>query len=161
MHHLEGLDVYVAYLYRLMWLYRVKDKIGHTRIFILPLLGKTIGQHLFHPLHRLGISIDIHWSQFAIGAHIVHTAHMIIMGVGNKDSIYLSEIHGHHLLSEVRSTVDEHPCICCLQHCRGTQSFVAWVFALTHGTLTPQHGNTTTGTCSKKSKLHHSMLTSG
>ena len=107
MHHFERHDIQVANTESLMLMDLMQLDSWHTRI---AMFCKTVGQHLKHPLSGQRISIHIDFAKLAIRAYVVHPAHVVIMGMSNEDTIYLTERLIHDLLAEVGSAVYQQSC---------------------------------------------------
>ena len=83
-------------------MYLVQTNGGHTGITVG---GKTIRQHLHHATTSLLVGIDVYLAKLTVRPHVVHTAHMVVMGMGDEDAIDTAERLGKYLLAEVGATV--------------------------------------------------------
>lgn len=111
MHHLNGRDDDVAYLERLMGVYLVQVYGRHARVTVF---GEAVRQHLKQSLLGQGVGIDVDFAKLAVRPEVVHSAHVVIMGMGNEYAVYLAEGLFHDLLAEVGSAVYEQPGGFCL-----------------------------------------------
>ena len=108
----------------------------HTWITVL---GKAVRQHLQHALLCLWIGIDVYLTKLAVWTDIVHTSHVVVVGMGYQDAVNLAEGLRQYLLTEIRPTVDEQPGGVCLHQGRTAQTLVTWVLALADLTLATNH----------------------
>jgi hypothetical protein len=69
--------------------------------------SKATRQHLEHTFASDGVGIDIDFSKLTIGPDIVHTTHVVVVGMGDENAIDTTERMWHNLFSEIRSTIDE------------------------------------------------------
>ena len=104
MHDLERRNLEVANGEGLVRMNFMKLDGGHARI---AMLRKAIRQHFQHAFPGNGIGIDVDFTKLTIGTDIVHTAHVVVVGVGNQDAVDTPERLWHDLLSEIGATVDE------------------------------------------------------
>ena len=65
---------------------------------------------------------------------------MVVMGMGDQDTVNLPERLRHNLLPEVGTTVDKQSCLFCFQQCRAAQPLVMRVLAGAGIALTPDGG---------------------
>ena len=144
-HHLEGNDVEVANAEGLVLMDLVELDGRNTRIAVL---CKAVWQHLEHALTSYRVSIDIDFAKLAIGTDVVHTAHVVVMGVGNEDAVNLAEGLWHDLLTEIGATVDEQSRLFSLDECRAAQALVVRVGTATGIALTADGGYATRCSCS-------------
>lgn len=84
-------------------------------------LEEMVGTELF------GIDIDI--AEDAVWTKVIESAHMVIVFVGDEYGIEAAEVSGEHLLTEVRSAVDEYATTINIDKSGATQTFVAWIGA--------------------------------
>ena len=117
----------------------------YTRITVL---RKTIRQHLQHPLTRNGIGIDVHLTKLTIRTDIIHTTHMVVMGMCNKDAVDSTERLWQDLLTKIRTTVDENSRGLRLHQSRATGTLITRILTPAHLTLASDHGYATRGSCS-------------
>ena len=151
MHHLEGRDAEVANGERLMEMNLVKLDGRHPRIAVF---GKAVGQHAEHTLSGDGVGIDIDFAKLTIGTDIVHTTHVVVVGMRDEDAIDTTERMGHDLLSEIGSTVDEQTRLRRFYKGRTTQTFIVRIRAAAGMTLAADGGDATRGSGSEKSQFH-------
>ena len=131
-HYFNGHDIEVAYAEGFVLVDFVQLDGRDARIAVL---GKTIWQHLQHTLASQRICINIDFAELTVGSDVIHAAHVVVVGVGDKDAVYLSEGLRHNLLSEVRSAVYEQARGLRFDECRTAQPLVVWVRAGTSMTL--------------------------
>ena len=131
-HHLNGHDVKVADVQRMMRYDLMQSDGRHTWITVL---GKAVRQHLQHRLLRLGIGIDVHLTKLAVRTDVIHTSHMVVVGMSDQDAVNLAEGLRQYLLTEIRTTVDEQTSGVCLHQSRTAQTLVTRVLALADLTL--------------------------
>ena len=103
MHHFDGHDVQIADGQRLMGVDLIQPDGWHAGITVL---CKTVRQHLKHPFPGNGIGIDVDLTKLTIRTDIIHTAHMVIMAVGDQDAVDPTKRFGKDLLTEIRTAVD-------------------------------------------------------
>jgi hypothetical protein len=72
--------------------------------------GKTVWQHLKHALASMFVGVDIDLAKLAIGAYVVHTAYMVVVGVGNQYAVDATKRPRKYLLAEIGAAVDKQPC---------------------------------------------------
>ena len=106
MHHLKGHDVEVTDAERLVLVNLVQLDGGNTRI---AMLGEAVRQHFQHTTTCYGVGIDVDFAKLTVRAHIVHTTHVVVVGMGNQDTVNASEDLWHDLLAEIRSAVYQQP----------------------------------------------------
>ena len=111
MHHHEGHHLEITDMQRLVRHNLVQTDSRHTGITVL---CEAIRQHLQHRLTGGGVGIDVDLTKSAIGSDIIHTSHVVIVGVGNQNGVYLTERLWQDLLTEVRSAVYQQTGIACL-----------------------------------------------
>ena len=110
MHHHKGHNLEIANADRLMRQDLVE---ADSRYAWIAVLCKAIRQHLQHALTSRRISIHIDGAKLTIGSYIIHSPHMIIMGMGNQYAVNLAEGLCKNLLTEIRAAVDEQSrCVC-------------------------------------------------
>ena len=156
-HNAKGRHPQVSNGKRLVGQDFVQKDGGHARI---AMLGKTVGQHLEQSAAGRGVGIDIDFAKLAVGTHIVHTAHVVVVGMGDEDAVNAPEGQWHDLLTEVGTAVNEQARPWCLDECRTAQSLVVGVGTGAGVALTADGGYATRCSGSKKSQLH-TILTSG
>ena len=103
-HNLEGRDAEVANLEGLMGMNLMQLDGGHARIAVL---GKAVGQHLQHALAGYGVGIDVNFAKLTVGAHVVESAHVVVVGMGDEYAVDTAKWLRHDLLAEVGPAVDE------------------------------------------------------
>ena len=150
-HHLKRRDVDVANGERLVGTNLVKLDGRHTRIAVF---GKAVGQHGEHALSGDGVGIDVDFAKLTIGPDIVHTTHVVVVGMGDEDAVNTTEGMGHDLLSEIGSTVDEQSRLRRFYEGRAAQSLVARIGAGAGVTLAADGGDATRGSGSEKCQFH-------
>ena len=101
-HYLKGGDTEVADGEGLMGQDLVELDGGYTGIAVL---GKAVGQHFKHSLASERVGIDVDFAKLAVGPHIVHAAHVVVMGMSDKDAVNTAERMRHDLRPEVRAAV--------------------------------------------------------
>ena len=104
MHHLDGHDVEIANTEIFVFVDFVQLDGRDTGIAVL---GEAVRQHLQHALTGYRVCIDIDFAKLTIRADIVHTTHVVVMGVGDEDAVDATEGLWHDLLAEVGPAVDE------------------------------------------------------
>ena len=109
----------------------------------IAMLGKAVRQHLKHSLTGNGVGIDINLAKLTIGTDIVHSAHVVVMGMGYKNAINASEGMRHNLLTEIWTAIDEQTRQLRLNEGRTTQSLIMWIRAGAGMTLTANSGDAT------------------
>ena len=129
----------------------------NTRI---AMLGKAVWQHLKHSLTGNGVGIDIYLAKLTIGTDIVHSTHVVVVGMRDENAINASEGMRHNLLSEVRTAIDEDACLFCLDKSRAAQPFVMRIGTTAGMTLAANSGDATRCSSTKKGQFHIT-LTSG
>ena len=144
-HHLDGEDVQVTDLQGFVGVDLMESDGGNARVSVF---CEAVGQHLQHALAGDGIGIDIDLTKLTVGADIVHASHMVVMTVGDEDTIDLPEGLWQDLLTEVRSTVDEQTGLFGLHQHRAAGPLVSWILTFAHLTLAPDHRYATRGSCS-------------
>lgn len=132
MHHLEGHDLQIADMERLMRIYLMEPDGRDTRITVF---YKTVGQHLQHRFLGQRVSINVDFPELAIGSDVVHTSHVIVMAMGDQYTVDLPEGLWKDLLPEVGATVDEQARGIRLDKSRATGTLVVRVWTLAHLTL--------------------------
>ena len=150
-HDLERRNAEVANGKGLMRMNLMKLDSGHTRITVF---GKAIRQHLEHTFASDGVGIDIDFSKLTIGPDIVHTTHVVVVGMGDEDAVNTTEGMGHDLLAEIGSTVDEQSRLRRFYEGRAAQSLVARIGAGAGVTLAADGGDATRGSGSEKCQFH-------
>ena len=139
-HHPDRQNVNITNAERLSCLYAMQPNGRHARIAVL---CKAIREHLEHALASQFIGIDIDFSKLAIGPHVVHTAHVIIVGMGNKDAVNTAERLRKDLFTKIGATVNEQACLLCLNKDGASQTPVMRMAAPAHRTLAAYDGHTT------------------
>ena len=104
MHHADGQYLDVSEGHHLAGSYLVQTYGGYTRVTVG---GKTIGQHLHHASACFFVGIDVDFTKLTVGTYIVHTPHMVVMGMSDEDSVNTPEGLRKNLLAEVGTTVYE------------------------------------------------------
>ena len=145
MHHLKGNNVDVANAEGLVLVNLVELDGRDTRIAVI---CKTVGQHLEHALASDGVGIDIDFAKLTIGTNVVHATHMVVVGMGDENSVNLAERLRHNLLAEVWTTVDEQSRLFSLYECRTTQSLIMRVGTTTRIAVATDSGHATRCSCS-------------
>lgn len=112
------------------------------------MLGKAIWQHLEHGLAGYGVGIDADFAKLAIRSDIVEPAHMIVVGMGDENTINTAKGLRKDLLSEIGSTVDEQSCLRRFNKYAAAQAPVVGIGTLAYRALAPYHGDAARGTCS-------------
>ena len=131
-HHHKGHDVEIADVQRVMRQDLMQSNGRHTWI---TMLSKAVRQHFQHSFLRLGIGIDVDLTKLAVRTDVVHTSHVVVVGMGNQDAIDLAEGLRQYLLTEIWATVNEQPGGVCLHQGRTAQTLVTRVLALADLTL--------------------------
>ena len=111
------------------------------------MLGKAVRQHLQQSLSGYGVGIDIDFTKLAVGTDIVHAAHVVVVGMGNQNTVNLAEGLWHNLLPEVRATVDKQSGGIGLDKGRAAQTLVTRIWAGAGMTLAADGGNATRSSC--------------
>ena len=124
----------------------------------IAVLGKAVWQHLEHALTGYGVGIDVDFAKLTIGPYIVHTSHMVVMGMGDEDAVDLAEGLWHNLLTEVGTAVDEQTRGVGLDKCRTAQAFVVLVGASAGIALAADGRHATRCSRSKKCQFHIQLL---
>lgn len=138
MHHHERHDLDVAYANGHMRFQHMKRKKRYSRI---EMLREAIGEVVLHTLSGILVGIDINRSELAERPDVVDSPYMVVVDMGEKHPVERFEVEGQHLLSEIRSTIDEHPCRLGFEQSRAPEPMVVWVFASAHLTVAPDIGN--------------------
>lgn len=107
---------------------------GDARIAVL---GKTIRQHLQHRLTGLRVGIDVDLTKLTVRTDIIHTPHVVVMGMGDEDTVDATERKRHDLLAEVWTAVNEQTRGFRLDQRRTAQSLVVRVRTRTGVTPAP------------------------
>ena len=144
-HHLDGHDVEVAYLKGLVLVDFVQLDGWDAGIAVL---CKAVGQHLEHALAGYWVGIDVDFAKLTVGSDIVHTTHVVVMGVRDEDAVDATEGLRHDLLAEVGPAVDEQSCLLRLQQCRTAQALVVGIGAGARPTATAYRRHATRCSCS-------------
>ena len=139
-HHLKGDDTEVANGEGLMGKNLMKLDGRHTRIAVF---GKAIGQHLEHSLAGKRVGIDVDFAKLAVGPYIVHSPHVVVVGMCDEDAVNLAERMRHDLRAEVGTAVDEQSRLFRLNECRTAQALVVRVGAATGIALAADGGHAT------------------
>ena len=103
-HHLYGHDVKIANMQGVMRQDLMQSDGRHAWI---TMFCEAIGQHLEHGLLGLGICIDIDLAKLTIRADVIHASHVVVVGMGDQDAVYLTKRLREYLLAEVWATVYE------------------------------------------------------
>ena len=151
MHHHKRQDINVAYANGNMRFQYMK---GEKRNPWIEMLREAIREVVLHTLSGILIGIDINRSELAERPDVVDSPHMVVVDMGEKHSVERFEVEGQYLLSEIRSTIDEHPCRLGFEQSRTPKPMVMWVFASAHLTVAPDIGNASRSACAKKSESH-------
>ena len=104
-----------------------------------------------------GIVVGIKWEVALEGewAKVVDAPDVVVVFVGDEDGIQrLRHLDAEHLLAEVRSAVNEKPCVSHLEECRGTQATVARVATGADFALASDLRHSDACACSEESYLH-------
>ena len=109
---------------------------------------KAVWQHLEHTFAGNGIGIDVDLAEPAIGPDVVHTANVVIVGMGHQYAVNASERVRQYLLAEVWATVYQQPCLCRLHQNGATQALVSGIRASADLTLAAYHRHATRCSCS-------------
>ena len=133
----KGHDGDVANSKRLVGVDFVEPDCWYARIAVL---GKAVRQHLEQSAAGYGVGIDVDFAKLAIGPDVVHTAHVVVVGVGNEDAIDAPEGLGHNLLAEIGAAVNEQSRLGCLHQCRAAQPLVLGVGTLADAALAADGG---------------------
>jgi len=89
------------------------------------------------------------------GADIIQAKRMVVMFVGEEDSIYAIQAQTHSLLMEVWTAVDKNSLTrVCDDKRRGTQATITRITTMTHGTTTTNLRDSSTCTRAKEDNLH-------
>lgn len=103
-------------------------------------------------------------------AQIINATNMVVMFVGNQDSVNASqicmrpaallnraiamEVDRRHLLTEVRTAIHKEIGALCLDESSTTSTMITRIGTLTNRALATNHGDATTGASAKESYLH-------
>lgn len=88
-HHLEGQDVQVADVQVVVGMDGVEVDGWHTGVF---LLGKAVGHRLVKACGTDFIGVDVGVTETAVGAQIVDSTHVVVVGVGDEYAVDLAEL---------------------------------------------------------------------
>ena len=105
----------------------------HAWVF---LFSKAVGHCLPKTICTDFIGINVYIPKTAVGTQVVDTAHMVVVGVGDKDGVDLPKLLLQHLLTEIWSAVYEQTGVFCFEKSRRAKSFVTWVCACAYITET-------------------------
>ncbi len=124
----------------------------HSRVGYL---GETIG----HPVAQVAghIGAAVYREAVAHGAvrsQVVHSAHVVIMAVCDHQRFEHRTAAFKHLLSEIRSAVDQYVFVLVCDHGRRSETLVVFVAALAGGTVAHYLGHSGAGACAKESEFH-------
>lgn len=150
-HHFNRHDVEVANSKRLVLVNLVQLDGRHARIAVF---CKTVWQHLEHALTGYGVGIDVDFAKLAVRPDIVHSAHVVVVGMGDEYAVNLTERLHHDLLAEVWTAVNEQARAVGLDECRTAQTLVVRVGAATCVALAADGRHATRCSCSKKCHTH-------
>ena len=140
MHHPDRKYVNVTDTEYLMRPYLMQPNSGDSWI---AMLRKTIGQHLKHTLTGILICIHIDFAKLAIGSDIVHTTHMIVMGMSDQYTVNAAERLRKNLLTKVGTTVYKDTSRRCLHQHRAAQPSIFRIITTADRTLTTDDWNAT------------------
>ena len=76
------------------------------------------------------------------GAYVIQSARMVLVAVGQQDGIQVAHILAQHLLTEIRSGIDQDGQALVFYQGAGTQAFVAAVSGAANLTLAANHRDT-------------------
>ena len=114
---------------------------------------------MHHGLHRDIVAIDIDVAKLAERSQIVESTHMVVMAMGEQQTIDTPKRQWHELHSDVRATIDKDASMVGFQQRSGAIPLVVRVRALTHLTVASIHRNTRGGSCAQESQPPHAHIT--
>lgn len=79
---------------------------------------------------------------------------MVVVGMGDEQSVNLTEFLAEHLLTEIRTAVNDDACLFRLHHCRAAQTSVMRVVARADLATAANSRHTNRCSGSKKSQSH-------
>ena len=108
-----------------------------------------------------GIVVGIEW-QVAVegkGTEVVYATDVVIVLVSNENGIqWLRHPDAEHLFAEVRTAIQQKPCVAFLEECRSTQATVARVAAGANFATASYLWYADACACSEESYLHFTIL---
>ena len=146
-HHLDRHDMYVANLecFVLVNFVQLNGRNARIAMFL-----EAVRQHLKHTLTCQGVGINVNFAKQAVGTYVVDASDVVVVSVGDEDTVNLAEWLWHDLLAEIGAAVYQEPRGVGLEQNRAAQSLVVRVGAGTGITLTTDSGHTTGGSCTEK-----------